>query len=100
MNLDQFVEMLDGRLRKIEREVTEVSTKFDGLYKWLECRDKECKELENTVQTIGIQNAKHGVYVTLISIMASTVFAASLTYYFNSKLVQKQKEIAYVEQKK
>ncbi len=100
MDLDEIISKLDDRLRAIESRVTEVSTKFDGLYCWLESRDKECKELENTVQTIGIQNAKHGVYVTLISIMASTVFAASLTYYFNSKLVQKQKEIAYVEQKK
>ena len=80
--------------------MAEVSTKFDGLYCWLESRDKECKELETVVQKIGVQSAKHGVYITLISIVSSTIFAASLTYYFNSKLAQNQKEVAHVEQKK
>lgn len=100
MDTTQFLEKLDDRLRKIEGKVTEVSTKIDNLIGWMECRDRECKDIEGVVNRLTISNAKHGVYVTLISILASTFLAASFTYYFNKKLLdEREREVAHVERK-
>src|SRR5574337_954629 len=99
MDLDKIISKLDDRLREIEKSVSGINSKLDNLVGWMESRDRECQELEKDIQALGIANAKHGVYVTLISICISAFLTASMTYYFNKKL--KDKEITYhVESKK
>lgn len=93
MDFDKIISKLDDRLREIEKSTSSIDTKIDNLTGWMESRDKECQELENEIQALGISNAKHGVYVTLISIIISSFIAASMTYFVNSKA--KGKEVAY-----
>src|SRR5574337_2111025 len=99
MELDEIISKLDDRLREIEKTVSSIDSRLANLAGWMESRDRECQELENKIHALGISNAKHGVYVTLISIFISSFIAASMTYFINSK--SKEKEIAYhVEQEK
>lgn len=97
MDLEEIISKLDDRLRDIEKAVSSIDTKLNSLTNWMESRDLECQELDKKIQTLGISNAKHGVYVTLISIFISSFIAASITYFVKSK----DKEIPYhVESKK
>lgn len=85
MDLDEIISKLDDRLREIEKCVSSIDTKLNNLSGWMESRDIECQELEDKIQALGISTAKHGVYVTLISICISAFITASITYFINIK---------------
>lgn len=81
MDFDKIVSKLDDRLREIEKFVSRIDAKLSNLSGWMEARDKECQELEEKIQALGISTAKHGVYVTLISVCISAFITASITYF-------------------
>lgn len=85
MDFNRIISKLDDRLREIEKSVSQIDAKLDNLSGWMGARDKECQELEDKIQALGISNAKHGVYVTLISVCVSAFITASITYFVNTK---------------
>ena len=82
------LDTLSEKLNAVEIKLAKVSTQMDGIESWLSKRDEECQELEGKIQTVEISNAKHGVYVTLISVFISALITVSITYIFTHQPMQ------------
>lgn len=73
-NVCPFSEGHTDRLARIE-------TKLDNALGWLSKRDKECKDMEEKMNTIRIEQGKQGIVIWLFSGMISAVIAGIISYF-------------------